>query len=211
MKTFGKYYYLSAALFVITLLFFNSCSANDKDSIVDEANLVLSTTDESALLFMLEEEKLARDTYAYLDDLWSINQFANIKKSEQSHMNAVENLLISSNISYSILPVGEFNNSDLQSLYNQFVEQGSVSLINALKIGATIEDLDIVDLQRTIDATSNSLVISVFEKLKCGSGNHLRSFVFAIESEGESYTPQFLTQDEYDTIINGTQERCGSK
>ena len=205
------YHPLSLIVSIALLLFFNTCLGNEKDPNYDEANLVLTKTDESALLFMLEEEKLARDTYTYLYGMWPINQFANIKNSEQTHMNAVERLLISNNISYSILPAGEFNNSDLQSLYNQFVEEGSVSLINALKIGATIEDKDIMDLQRYIDATNNNQVISVFERLKCGSSNHLRSFVFGMENKGESYVPQFLTQDEYDTIIGGAQERCGLK
>ncbi len=191
---------------IILLTFLNSCDNDDnKDDIVMET---ITASDKDALLFMLEEEKLARDTYSYLADLWSINQFANIKKSEQSHMNAVENLLIQYKIAHTILPSGEFANQDLQKFYNQFVIDGAISVANAYQIGATIEDLDIVDLQTNINASSNTCIISVFKSLQCGSRNHLRSFVLGIENIGESYIPQFLAQVDYDAIISGNQEQC---
>ncbi|WP_298499687.1 DUF2202 domain-containing protein [uncultured Algibacter sp.] len=197
--------------FSITLL--SACSDNDNnddDYNINDAPLTQTITeiDEAALLFMLEEEKLARDTYIYLNNLWSINQFANIQKSEQSHMNAVENLLIKYNITYSILPSGEFKNPDLQNLYNKFIVDGKINQANALQIGATIEDLDIVDLETHIDASNDAEIISVFESLQCGSRNHLRSFVSNIEKGGDTYTPQFLTKDAYNTIISSSNEKC---
>tara|TARA_R110002012_G_scaffold242788_1_gene417258 strand:- start:101856 stop:102461 length:606 start_codon:yes stop_codon:yes gene_type:complete len=190
---------------------FYSCSDDNDETFKGKNNFTntnLTESDTAALLFMLEEEKLARDTYIYLNDLWSINQFANIQNSEQSHMNAIENQLIINNIEYTILPHGEFENQDLQELYNQFETDGAVSSANAFQIGATIEDLDIVDLQDYIDSTLNTTLISIFRKLQCGSRNHLRSFVTGIENIGETYTPQFLTQTDFDTIIAGTQESC---
>lgn len=181
---------------------------NDDDLNTNITNQILTESDSEALLFMLEEEKLARDTYMYLNDLWSINLFANIKNSEQSHMNAIENLLVKYNVAYTILPIGEFGNQDLQGFYDQFVIDGAVSSANALQIGGTIEDLDIIDLQDNIDATLNTDLITIFKRLQCGSRNHLRSFVSAIESNGNTYIPQFLTQEAYDDIINGSQEQC---
>ena len=172
-------------------------------------NSVDSEEDINALLFMLEEEKLARDTYMYLDEFWGINQFANIKLSEQSHMNAVANLLDQYNIDYTILPDGEFENQELQGFYNQFVEKGQIDRVNALEVGATIEDLDIVDLENYINATSNADIILLFESLQCGSLNHLRSFVRGLENSGASYTPQYLTLENYNLIINDNSEKCG--
>ena len=164
--------------------------------------------DKDALLFMLEEEKLARDTYTFLGDLWAINQFNNIKQSEQTHMNAIVNLLENNDIQYTILPYGEFNNQELQALYDEFKTNGATSKAKALQIGATIEDLDIVDLQNFIDKMSNSSIVSVFKSLQCGSRNHLRSFVKAIENNGDTYTPQYLSSTEYSSIINDSQEKC---
>ncbi|MBP94089.1 MAG: hypothetical protein CMC55_08240 [Flavobacteriaceae bacterium] len=200
----------SLLLLVISFTFIISC--NDSDDILtgknQNFNQILSEADIEALLFMLEEEKLARDTYTYLNDLWSINQFANIKNSEQSHMNAIENQLIKNNIYYTILPDGEFANQELQDLYNQFFIDGAISPANAFQIGATIEDLDIVDLQDYINATSNTTLLTIFGKLQCGSRNHLRSFVSGIENIGATYTPQFLSQDAYNVIISSNQETC---
>ena len=185
-----------------------SCN-NDDSSVADLKNTNLTNDDNAALLFMLEEEKLARDTYTYLGDLWNINQFSNIKKSEQSHMNAIIVLLDQYDISYSLLAYGEFNNPDIQKLYDQFIEYGSENKANALEVGANIEDLDIVDLAKFIDATTNNAMIQVFESLQCGSRNHLRSFVNAIELSGNTYEPQYLTQEDYTLIINDSQEQCG--
>lgn len=207
MKKLQLFRVIPLLLFMVSLTFLSSCTDDDNTD-NENVNQTITESDKTALIFMLEEEKLARDTYAYLDGLWSINQFDNIKNSEQTHMNAVENLLIQYNLDYTILPVGEFVNQDLQNLYNQFVIDGAVSTANALQIGATIEDLDIVDLQSNLDATTNSDIISVFELLQCGSRNHLRSFVSSIENSVDTYTPQFLTQEEFNLIINGSHEQC---
>jgi hypothetical protein len=192
----------------ISSLFNLSCSDNNNEETIMESVDKLSNEDKEALLFMLEEEKLARDTYDYLDNKWGIKQFTNIKKSEQSHMNAIINLLDQYSIAYTVLPYGSFEDETLQNYYSQFVESGQISQANALQIGATIEDLDIVDLQEYIDNTTNLDIISVFESLKCGSRNHLRSFVSAIMNIGDTYTNQFLTQEDYNLIISSNNEQC---
>ena len=208
MKLFRQ---IRANLFIFGLPFLLavfSCN-NDDSSVADLNNTNLTNEDSAALLFMLEEEKLARDTYTYLENLWEINQFSNIKKSEQSHMDAVSGLLDQYNISYTLLSYGEFNNPDIQTLYDQFIDYGSENRANALEVGANIEDLDIVDLANFIDATTNSAMIKVFESLQCGSRNHLRSFVTAIEVSGNTYEPKYLTLEDYTLIINDSQEQCG--
>ena len=133
-----------------------SCSKNDE---INEITLELSNLEKQDLIFLREEEKLARDTYTFLGDLWAINQFNNIKQSEQTHMNAIVNLLENNDIQYTILPYGEFNNQELQALYDEFKTHGATSNANALQIGATIEDLVIVDLQYFIDMMSYSSLV----------------------------------------------------
>ena len=192
-------------IIIVSVSFITSCSDSNN---IQSNTITLSDTDLEALLFMLEEEKLARDTYEFLDSEWGIIQFTNIKISEQSHMDAIITLLEQSNTPYTILPYGEFEDDHLQDYYNQFVENGQLSQANALQIGATIEDLDIVDLQEFINHVENPSVSKVFESLKCGSGNHLRSFVSSIELAGDTYTTQFLTEEEYNQIISQTHEIC---
>ncbi|MCL4126850.1 UNVERIFIED_CONTAM: hypothetical protein GTU68_030176 [Idotea baltica] len=157
---------------------------------------------------MLEEEKLARDTYHFLYEKWGLNQFANIKKSEQTHMDAIENLLKQNEISYTILPEGVFSNPELQAHYDTFNVDGAKSVIDALKIGTTIEDLDIKDLENYVSLTKNNTLINVYQNLICGSRNHLRSFMKGLEKKGGSYTPQFITQDAFDAILNSSNEQC---
>ena len=74
--------------------------------------------------------------------------------------------------------------------------------------GATIEDLDIVDLQKYISETQNAQIISVYQSLQCGSRNHLRSFTGSLVFYDATYTPQFLSLEEYNIIVNSTQEQC---
>ena len=210
MKYLKKTKWAIVVLGLLTFTAFTACSTDDTQAPLDDLENNSNTQkDKDALLFMLEEEKLARDTYDYLDDLYNMNQFSNIKRSEQSHMDAVVNLLEQYAIPYTIFPDGQFANQDIQDFYDQFVAKGAIDSINALEVGAAIEDLDIVDLETFMADLSNSSVLSVFELLQCGSRNHLRSFTSALEISGSSYTPQFLTTDEYNLIVNDTNEQCG--
>ena len=192
--------------FILNLSLLASFSCDSEDNPV--ASKDLANVEREALLFMLEEEKLARDTYKYLHDHWGLQQFANIKRSEQSHMDAVENLLLAFGITYQILPEGEFASTELQTLYDQFILIGIRDEASALTVGATIEDLDIVDLQDQIESVDNSMIVEVFQRLKCGSENHLRAFVGSLENLGGSYDPQFLDDVQYLEIINSQNQTC---
>jgi hypothetical protein len=50
--------------------------------------LQLTELEEQNILFMREEEKLARDVYLVMYDLWGADIFANISESEQRHIAA---------------------------------------------------------------------------------------------------------------------------
>ncbi|MCK5279901.1 MAG: DUF2202 domain-containing protein, partial [Cyclobacteriaceae bacterium] len=70
-------------------------------------------------------------------------------------------------------------------------------------------DLDIKDLEEFEEETTNPDIIRVYESLMCGSRNHLRSFISQLETYGVTYTPQFISQEEFDSIIAGDSEKCG--
>lgn len=199
---------IKTLVIALVLININQCSRNSDNE--DLQNLPAITAEEkNYLTFMFEEEKLARDTYLFLNQKWNMQEFANIKNSEQSHMNAIENLLIKYNIPYQKLPEGKFENSNLQTLYNQLITQGSISNKEALKVGSTIEDVDIKDLNNLSAKTKNTLILNVYSKLTCGSRNHMRTFTNSLEILGEEYSPQFISQTEYDLIINSSNESCG--
>lgn len=162
----------------------------------------LTEAETEALLFMREEEKLARDVYIALGEIWGLRVFENISQSEISHMDAVLALLDRYGLDDPILEPGVFTNPDLQKLYDELMTLGSQSLADALIVGATIEDLDISDLHVRIAATDNEDIQLVFGKLLAGSENHLRAFVRQLERNGVEYQAQYLTQEQYEMIIS---------
>ena len=102
--------------------------------------------------------------------------------------------------------IGAFTNPDLANLYTQLTEKGSNSLVDALIVGATVEDLDIKDLKDLIAQTDNEDILAVYQNLQKGSRNHLRSFTNVLNRNGKIYTPQYITQAEYDEIIGTPSE-----
>ena len=159
---------------------------------------------------MREEEKLARDVYITMYEMYDNKVFNNISKAEQMHMDKVLTLLEKYDIEDpSLEGIGEFSNEKLQKLYNDLIEQGSISEIDALLVGATIEDVDIFDLDEFTAETTDPDIITVYDALNCGSRNHMRAFNTQLDSLGVTYTPQFITQEQFDAIITGEHERCG--
>lgn len=193
----------------LAVLAFTACTKDDNTSNFDKTNPNTSELESSSsLLFMLEEEKLARDTYRYLDSLYNVRVFNNIAASEQKHMDMIMTILDDRGISYNLLAQGQFADTALQTHYQAFVQKGLLGIADAYHIGATIEDLDIYDLQHFIAESQDSVMIDTYEKLICGSGNHLRAFVSNLELTGGSYTAQFLSQAEVDSILAGSHTHC---
>ena len=118
----------------------------------------LNDAEKASLLFMREEEKLARDVYNALYAVWGQPTFQNIAASEQAHMDEVKLLLDRYGLTDPALDPGKFTDANLQALYDQLVAQGSVSLADALKVGAAIEEIDktIDHLQKTKEALLGS-------------------------------------------------------
>ena len=170
------------------------------------------TTDEqSDLLQLREEEKLARDVYLTLHDEWGTPIFEMISGSEQRHMDAVGGLLDAYQIADPITDdsVGVFQNSVLASLYDELVAKGRQSEVDALAVGATIEDLDIFDIRAMRENTENSMVIDVYDSLECGSSNHLRAFTSQLSALNADYEPQYLSATDTQAILAADHESCG--
>jgi len=162
------------------------------------------------IVYMAEEEKLARDVYLYLYNLWGANLFNNIKNSEETHMYAVDLLIDKYNITFNATAVGVFNNQTLQDLYDGLITTGQISLLDALEVGAAIEEIDIIDLVEYMNDTVNEDLLFVYEILLMGSRNHLRAFVKNISANGVTYAPQFLEEADYEGIIAGDIENANS-
>lgn len=146
----------------------------------------LTEAEEQHILYMREEEKLARDVYLTLYELWDAEIFANISESEQRHMDAVKNLITRYGLVDPVVDdaVGMFTNPDFVSLYDELVMAGETSLEEALKVGVRIEDLDIADLELALQENSMRAVQRVFQNLLNGSYNHLSAFERNIAADG---------------------------
>jgi hypothetical protein len=177
-----------------------------KDTALQAVTTSVLTADETAgLLYMYEEEKLARDVYNALYALWGQSTFQSIAASEQMHMDAINTLLVRYGIATPGSAAGAFSNASLQTLYNSLMSTGNLSLTDALKVGATIEEVDIVDLQSRLALTTNADIQLVYNNLMRGSYNHLRSFTTVLTRlTGEIYQPQYLSADLYQTILTST-------
>ena len=171
------------------------------------ASASISPADADGLVFMREEEKLAHDVYVTLGNLWGSNVFANISQAEETHVAAVGALLTRYGIKVPMVnsEVGVFTNPVFTALYSDLVATGSQSLIDALTVGALIEDLDIMDLQR-LASTSPDIAI-VYDALELGSRNHMRAFYRQLQKVGADYTPSYISQSEFDAIIAGNMEK----
>jgi hypothetical protein len=81
--------------------------------------------------------------------------------------------------------------------------QGSESVIQALNVGALIEETDILDIQVMLDETiEKEDLTTVLNNLKRGSENHLRAYVRNLQRYNIVYEPKLLAEDVYLDIID---------
>lgn len=198
-------------LALIITIFTVGCTNDSNDLSENEIDLTLTLTEDevSDLLFLREEEKLARDVYLYSYNKYGQQIFKNISDSESKHMNSVLELLNKYNIEDPVLDeVGKFKDEHLQEIYDALIEKSEVSLIEALLVGNTIEDLDIYDISKNEERTDREDILTVYNSLKCGSRNHLRSFNSLVLNNDVIYTVQYITDTEFNEIINSSKEQC---
>ena len=138
----------------------------------------ISDAEVSSLLFMIEEEKMARDIYDALYEQTGLISFDRISDSEQKHYDTLLKTAEKLGIDTSALSTqtGVFTNVEVQNLYDQLMVQGSVSTEAALEVGIAIETTDIADLYSAIESTEISLLGGVYENLLDASYNHLSAF-----------------------------------
>ena len=164
----------------------------------------LSQEEIEGLMFMREEEKVARDTYIKLYALFGVQNFNYISKSEQTHMDAILYLLEKYKLEDPVdgNDIGIFRNEYLQKLYDDLLAIGQTDTIAALKVGALIEETDILDIQKELDhVVDNQDVQFVYDNLIRGSKFHLNSFVAILRFYGVEYEPVLLTKEAYLEIL----------
>ncbi len=169
----------------------------------------ISSAEKAGLLKMREEEKLARDVYKFLGDTWSLRVFNNIVRAEQQHMTIVKVVLDKYKIADPVQDntPGAFTDPEMNELYTSLIAKGKKSLIDALQVGMTIEDLDIKDLYEELEKTDNTDIKIVYQNLVKGSRNHMRAFMGQLSLNKGTYQAKYLSQKQIDAIVSSPVER----
>jgi hypothetical protein len=195
---------LTSLLLLVIYMPLSGCNKNSNNI---PSDTLLSINEQNSLLFMREEEKLAFDIYTIMYEKWKLTPFSNISSSEASHMAAVKTLIDRYKLKDPVQPgIGVFTNTTLQQLYNQLLQEGNINVTESLKVGAAIEEIDIRDLKEQLQQIQQTDIRNVYENLMRGSRNHLRAFVSNLSMRGITYQPQYLSQKEFDDIINSPME-----
>ena len=195
---------------------------------VNTDGVVLDYNEQTHLAFMREEEKLARDVYMELGAMYPEHAiFGKIDDSEQKHTDAVKAMiekygLEDPNTNDNIgVYTGEEYGWYFTEKFDLLVERASTSELEALYVGAFIEELDMMDINQCPQVivemengindisecgkiyTDNSDVDNLYTSLLDGSDSHLEAYVKNIEKyigEG-NYQAQVLSQEEVDEIL----------
>lgn len=196
----------------------------------DATPSALDATEASHLTFMREEEKLARDVYLTLADFYPNQKvFSRIaSRSEQTHTDTMRDKLDQFNLpdpnpKTNNLPssLGVFTGDEwgwyFEEKYALLTAKGKVSELDALYVGAFIEELDMYDIavcpQVMIDRgfsspcgleyTDEDALKTAYRALISGSESHLRAYVGQIEAVigVGNYEAQYLQQSEVDAIL----------
>ena len=191
-------------------------------------NPTLDFNEQTHLEFMCQEEKLARDVYITLGTQYpEYSVFGNIDNSEQRHVDSATAVYMKYGFANPSTNdnVGVFTSETYGEYftvnYNELVERGLISELEALYVGAFIEELDmrdinfcpldIVDMDNGINDisecgrvyTDQPDILRLYGNLLEGSESHLRAYVNNIEKligEG-NYEAQVLTQEQVDAIL----------
>ena len=200
---------LAAALLGGPLVSIAGNQGKDFDRQSQATDTSLDANEIHNLEYMREEEKLARDVYRTLFGIWGLPVLDNISESEQVHTTQVEDMLEKYRLPDPVVDdaTGVFVDQELAVLYDTLIVEGSRSSLKALYVGAAIEEIDMIDLQRAIHETDNADIQRLYENLMSGSRNHLRAYVDQIENLGIVYEAQYLPQVEVDSIVDSPVER----
>jgi hypothetical protein len=159
-------------------LLFTACLLSIATLVPAEALTPVETT---SVLYMKQEEKMARDVYQALAARWDHVTFRNIAISEQRHMDAIDGLITRYGLTDNTpAEAGRFSIPELQQLHDNLVARGAASQDEALRVGVLIEETDIADLKEAMGVVTEPMLQRVFGNLLRGSGHHLQAFQVAL-------------------------------
>jgi hypothetical protein len=153
---------------------------------------------------MREEEKLARDIYTVLGETTPSAVFKNIPRSEQTHMDAFDQLLDRYEIPDPVVDesaIGTFTDPFFTNLFNELKEKGQKSDKDAFEVGAMVEDLNMANLIKYGEATDKPDLQLAYSTLLKQSKNHMSAFVRQLDRLGYEFEPEYITLEQLSIAV----------
>lgn len=158
----------------------------------------------NALVHMREEEKLARDIYTVLGETTLSAVFKNIPRSEQTHMDAFDQLLDRYEILDPVIDesaIGTFTDPFFTNLFIELKEKGQQSDKDAFEVGAMVEDLNMANLIKYGEATDKPDLQLAYNTLLKQSKNHMSAFVRQLDRLGYEFEPKYITSEQLSIAV----------
>jgi hypothetical protein len=168
----------------------------------DTTPLALSPEAGRALLFQIDEERMARELYTALGAKWGLTPFTRIPQAEARHESVLRQLATRAGLALPTAVAGRFDDPEVQKRYDALLALGLESADSALRVGAYVEEVDIADLNTLIATTDSTALKDTATALKTASGHHLTAFVGSLQARGITYAPQVLAAEAYQASLN---------
>jgi len=168
--------------------------------------ITLSPAETKALINLHDNQKLSLFVYDSLFAIWGINPFGNIRSAESQHVDflvdVAENysVILDKNGSTDNKP--GFTTPQAETIYHESISKGSLSVIDALKRGALLEEMSLLALHEAKAVTIKSDLLHTFDILAMGSKNNLQAFNKRLKMYGITYEPGLLDQKDFKNIIS---------
>jgi len=188
---------------VLSLLICDQTNATNPEPL--EYGQPLDTYTAWQLMYMHDQEKLARDLNRSFYFTWGEPIFASIAESEQRHMDILKSALDSYYLSALVETdeIGVFGAHHHKEAFAELIAQGEASLLGAYRAVGYLEEWDIDEFRDSIEFTQVQVLTNTYSNLLAGARNHLRVFASRSNSLGFAYTAQILNQSEVDAICDG--------
>jgi len=168
----------------------------------DPTPLTLSAGAQAALLFQIDEERMAGELYRAWGAKWDLVPFAHIPLAEARHETVLRQLATRAGLALPAAVPGHFASAEVQKRHDDLLPLGLVSADGALRAAAYVEEVDIADLRTLLASTDNAAWQEIAAMLETASGHHLGAFVGLLAARGVTYVPQLLPAADYQAILD---------
>lgn len=140
------------------------------------APVALNAAAREALLFQIEEERMARELYVAFGEKWAARPFRRIPQAERHHEDMLRALAARADLAVPVAEPAKFASPVIQQRYNTLLARGLVSETEALAVGAAVERQDIADLQALRPQVAGTELEPLVTALEAASERHLAAF-----------------------------------